>query len=99
MVVDGCGDQLDKMRDRIFPVVEEIDPLPGREFISKSLVWDHIFDPNRNNDQLVLTCEREFLFDLVGVVGIGCKDQHHDLCGADRFDDLFLVVLARLDVA
>jgi len=97
--VDGFDDQFDQSRDRIFPVVEEVDPLLSRKFIGENLIRGHILDPNRNDDEVVLVGERKFLLDLLGVVGVGGEDQDHDLGGADRLEDLFPVILARLDVA
>ncbi len=84
--------------DRVFPVIEHIDPLPGRQLVGESFLGCHVFDPHGDHREVALAGQHELFLDFVRVVGIGREHQNHYLCGADRVHDRHLKVLARADV-
>jgi hypothetical protein len=82
----------------MFPVLEQIDPLPGREFILERFRGHDVLDPHRNDQQLVLAGERNLFFDFVRIIRISAEHHNHDRGGADRPDDGNLEVFARPDI-
>ena len=84
--------------DRVFPVIERIDPLPGCQLVGESFLGCHVFDPHGDHREVALAGQHELFLDFFRVVGIGREHQNHYLCGADRVHDRHLKVLARADV-
>jgi hypothetical protein len=48
--------------DRMFPVVEHVNPLPHCQLVSQRIAGDHIFNSYRHNDHVVPSSERDLLF-------------------------------------
>lgn len=58
-------------------VVKQIDPLPRGEFLSESIVRHYVLDTHRHYRDLMPSSQHKLLFDLIGIVSVGCEDQQH----------------------
>ena len=92
------SDAVTERLDLGFPIVEQVDPLPGGQFVGERRGGDDVFHAGRNDRHFVLAGERQLFLDLGRVVGVVGEDQDHHLGRADGGDDRLLEILSRADV-
>lgn len=88
-----------KLVDRVVPINEQVNPLSGTELQGVSALGFDILQAQRNHGKSTFSRKNDFFLDLVGVVCIDRKNEHHNLAARYRTDDLVSEVHAQRHVA